>query len=139
VIIKNATTLRLYVNPGTNTANRLLVLNAWYRSQLKARIPELLDVWQPIIGVEVSAWGVKKMKTKWGSCIIDRRRIWLNLELAKKSIECLEYIVVHELTHLHERRHNDRFRTLMDKFLPQWRLHRDTLRSEPLGHEDWRY
>ena len=139
VIIENRTTLRLLVNPGTTRAKRTLVLNEWYRGILKEAIPDLLAHWQPIIGVEVSGWGIQKMKTKWGSCNIEPRRILLNLELAKKPVECLEYIVVHELVHLHERHHNERFRTLMNKYMPQWRLYRDILKSEPLGHNDWRY
>ena len=79
------------------------------------------------------------MKTKWGSCNIEARRIWLNLELAKKPIECLEYIIVHEMVHLLERKHNDHFRELMDQFMPQWRLFRDELNHAPLSHETWSY
>ena len=101
--------------------------------------PELLNKWQPIVGKEVSDWRVQKMKTKWGSCNISERRILINLELAKKSPECLEYILVHELVHLHERHHNDNFRALMDKFMPKWRLGRDLLKSEPLAYEKWDY
>ena len=94
---------------------------------------------QPIVGKNPQFWGVKKMKTKWGSCNTSDSRIWINLELAKKSPECLEYILVHELVHLHERHHDDNFRRLMDKFLPHWRKSRDLLKSEPLAHEDWCY
>lgn len=137
VVLKNNSILQLFVNPGTSTQNRTLVLTEWYRHQLKARIPGLLEHWQPLIGKEVSAWGIKKMKTKWGSCNICDRRIWLNLELAKKPIECLEYVLVHELIHLLERHHNDRFKAYMDKFLPQWKQYRDTLKCEPLGNENW--
>ena len=79
------------------------------------------------------------MKTKWGSCNIGARRIWINLELAKKSPECLEYILVHELVHLYERCHNDRFRAKMGKVMPQWKLYKNILKSEPLGYEDWKY
>jgi predicted metal-dependent hydrolase len=73
------------------------------------------------------------MKTKWGSCNIKERRIWLNLELAKKPIECLEYVLVHELVHLLEKHHNERFQAYMDKYLPQWRQCREILNREPLG------
>jgi predicted metal-dependent hydrolase len=90
-----------------------------------------------VIGHQVTAWGVRKMKTKWGSCNIQQRRIWLNLELAKKPPECLEYVVVHEMVHFLERHHNERFKALMSQFLPQWRLRRDTLAKEPLGSENW--
>ena len=106
--------LTLYVRPDANVARREKALNDWYRSELKARIPGLIAKWEPVIGVKVAQWGVKKMKTKWGTCNIDARRIWLNLELAKKPPQCLEYILVHEMVHLLERHHNDRFRKLMD-------------------------
>lgn len=139
VVIKNNQQLTLYVRPGTTRANREAALNRWYRAEIKARVPSLLAKWEPIIGVQVAEWGVKKMKTKWGSCNITRRRIWLNLELAKKPAGCLEYIVVHELVHLLERHHNDNFRRYMDRFLPQWAYHRDVLNQEPLGYEEWGY
>lgn len=139
VAIKNNSTLQLFVNPGTSTQNRALVLNEWYRDQLKAQIPDLLNHWQSAIGKQAADWGIKKMKTKWGSCNIAQRRIWLNLELAKKPIECLEYVLVHELVHLLERHHNDRFKAYMDKYLPQWQRCRDILKREPLGNENWVY
>lgn len=137
IVIKNNSTLQLFVNPGTSTQNRTLVLTEWYRHQLKARIPDLLQQWEPLIGKQVSAWGIKKMKTKWGSCNISQRRIWLNLELAKKPIECLEYVLVHELVHLLERHHNDRFRAHLDKYLPHWHQYRDILKREPLSNNTW--
>jgi predicted metal-dependent hydrolase len=92
-----------------------------------------------VIGVTVGEWSIKKMKTRWGSCNVDARRIWLNLELAKKPAVCLEYILVHEMIHLLERNHNDRFMELMDRFMPQWRTHRAELNRAPLAHEDWSY
>jgi predicted metal-dependent hydrolase len=79
------------------------------------------------------------MKTKWGACNVAAGRIWLNLELAKKPVQCLEYIVVHEMMHLLERHHNDRFISLMDRYLPHWRLHRQALNSAPLAHDTWSY
>ncbi|MCF7647437.1 M48 family metallopeptidase [Bacillus subtilis] len=99
----------------------------------------LLKKWQPIVGKEVNGWRIQKMKTKWGSCNTSTKRILLNLELAKKPPECLEYILVHELVHLHERHHNEKFRYLMDTFFPKWRLSRETLKNEPLAHETWLY
>ncbi len=139
VIVKNNTALLLHVRPSTTTANRLRVLNDWYREQLKERIPALLTKWQKKVGIEVTSWGVKRMRTRWGSCNISRKRIWLNLELAKKPSECLEYVLVHELVHLLERHHNDRFRDFLDRFMPTWRIARDVLKREPLAHEDWGY
>jgi predicted metal-dependent hydrolase len=79
------------------------------------------------------------MKTLWGSCNVEAKRIWLNLELAKKPTSCLEYILLHEIVHLIERSHNDRFRDLMDRLMPQWRIHREELNRAPLAHEEWRY
>ena len=139
VIIKNNNKLILTVNPHTTRDNRELVLNEWYRAALKERVPGLITKWQPLIGREVAECGIKKMKTKWGSCNIAERRLWLNLELAKKPPECLEYILVHEMVHLLERHHTDQFRAHMDKFIPQWRIYRDVLNQAPLAHEDWNY
>jgi predicted metal-dependent hydrolase len=79
------------------------------------------------------------MKTKWGSCNAEARRIWLNLKLAKKSLQCLEYVVVHELAHLLARKHDDRFLAVMDRLMPQRRHLRDQLNQDPLGHETWGY
>lgn len=87
----------------------------------------------------VADWGVKRMKTKWGTCTIEARRIWLNLELVKKPPRCLEYIIVHEMVHLLECHHNERFVAYMDKFMPQWRLFSDELNQAPLAHETWEY
>ena len=131
--------IHLFVNPGTSLENRALVLNEFYRTQLKTHIEKLINQWQKHIDVEIVDWNVKKMKTKWGSCNIAAKRIWLNLELAKKPPECLEYILVHELVHLLERHHNEQFRAYMDKFIPNWRERRDLLKSMPLAFETWSY
>ncbi len=131
--------LKLFVRPEATVESKEKILNTWYRDELKKVIPELLEKWQPIIGKTASDWGVKKMKTKWGSCNIDQRRIWLNLELAKKPPECLEYILVHELVHLYERNHNQRFLELLDQFLPNWRTNKKTLNTSPLANESWGY
>lgn len=139
VAITNNKRLTLYVSPNTSRTNREKALNEWHRAVMKERIPALIAKWEPIIGVQVAEWRVRKMKTKWGSCQIENGRVWLNLELAKKSRECLEYILVHEMVHLLERHHNDQFRAYMDKFMPQWRWHRDVLNQSPLAHENWGY
>jgi hypothetical protein len=139
VEIQNKTRIDLYVPPGSDPLKREQVLLAWYRRELKALIPSLIKKWEETTGVTVEDWGVKKMKTKWGSCNINERRIWLNLELAKKPVECLEYVVVHEMVHLLERNHTDRFKQTMDQFMPQWRQNRDILNQSPLSHEAWTY
>ncbi len=139
VALRNKNTIDLFVRPGSNAPQREKVVVEWYRRQLKALIPPLLEKWGGILNVKVADWGVKRMKTKWGTCIIKARRIWLNLELAKKPVQCLEYIIVHEMVHLLERLHNERFTSLMDTFMPQWRLHRDELNRSALRHETWDY
>lgn len=121
VAIRNKTYLDLFVRENSSKEQRRKVMREWYRSELKVLIPPLIRKWEPQIGVEVESWGVKLMKTKWGSCNIAAKRIWLNLELAKKNPACLEYIVVHEMVHLLERLHNENFVAYMDKFLPNWR------------------
>ncbi len=114
--------INLYVRMGSDRTHREKILTEWYRRALKQQLQALIEKWQYVIGVEVSSWSVKKMKTRWGSCIVNSRRICFNLELAKKPLSCLEFIVVHELTHLLERYHNARFKALMDSFMPEWRV-----------------
>ena len=129
VAVRGIASLDLFVRPGATVQKREEVLAQCYRLQLKERIAPLLDKWQRLLRVQVSAWGVKKMKTKWGSCNPTAQRIWLNLELAKKPEACLEYIIVHELVHLLERHHNDHFTRLMDKHLSNWRTCREILNA----------
>lgn len=139
VVVRNKTTLDLFVRPGSDTAQRARVLLHWQRQQLKLMIPPLITKWESIMDVQVAEWGVKQMKTRWGTCNIEAQRIWLNLELIKKPVTCIEFVVVHEMVHLLERQHNDRFKAHMSRFLPQWRLHREELNRAPLGHEEWEY
>lgn len=139
VVLHSNTRIDLLVRTDSDTARRERVLLDWYRKKLKEAIPPLIAKWEPVVGVEVADWGVKRMKTKWGTCNIEARRIWLNLELAKTSLHCLEYIIVHEMVHLQERNHTDRFVALMNQFMPQWRLYRDELNRGPLAHETWVY
>lgn len=130
-------TLILSVRPGTSTEKRRSILDEWYRAQLKILVPPLIEKWENRMNVQVNQFGIKKMKTRWGSCNIQARRIWLNLELAKKPPECLEYVVVHELIHLLERNHNDRFTAYLDNFLPKWRFYKEQLNRLPVKREDW--
>ena len=115
--------ITLHVRPNTTRDQRVTLLNQWYRYQLKQSIPHLIQRYEPLMKVKVKAFGVKRMKTKWGSCNITAQRLWFNLELAKKPPKCLEYVVVHEMVHLLETHHTQRFKSLMDTFLPQWRLY----------------
>ena len=113
--------LILQIRPGSNRTKKSRVIKEWYRSELKQDIPKLIDKWEPVMGVEVNEFGVKAMKTRWGTCNIHDRRIWLNLELVKRRPALLEYVVVHEMVHLLERLHNKRFYAYMDHFLPGWK------------------
>ncbi len=131
--------LQLCVRPDASAARKQAVLAAWYRAQLKQAVPALLAQWSPRLGVSVARFFVQRMKTKWGSCNPAARSIRLNTELAKKPRACLEYIVVHELVHLLEPTHNDRFVALMNQFMPNWRGLRDELNRLPVRHEDWEY
>ena len=129
----------LYVSPEKNTEQRAKVMKEWYRTRLKFSIPALLEKWEKEIGVRTNGFGVRHMKTKWGSCNIEAKKIYINLELAKKPVQCLEFIIVHELVHLLERNHNNRFIAFMDQFMPKWRLYREELNNLPVSHIDWRY
>ena len=139
VCLANNTTIQLRIKAGADAASRKVVLQRWYRQHLRAQVPALLAKWEPRMDINVAEVRIKKMKTRWGSCNAAVRRIWLNLELAKKPTACLEYILVHEMVHLLERHHNERFRELMDALMPTWRSARDELNRAPLAYEDWTY
>lgn len=135
----NNRTIQLFVEPKTTATRSEAIFHQWYRRSLQKQIPQLLTKWESKVGVTVAEVRLRKMKTRWGSCNADARRVWLNLELAKKSPICLEYILVHEMVHLHERHHNERFRSLMDQVMPSWRLYREELNRAPLANEKWKY
>lgn len=139
IVLRRKALIEMHAPPGTSAAQRERILHSWYREHLKKRIPGLLHKWESRLGVKASHWGVRRMKTRWGTSNPDSGRILLNLELAKKPARCLEYLVVHELVHLRERRHSNRFVALMDEHLPRWRQIRTELNAAPLAHEDWAY
>lgn len=139
VHLANNRTIQLFVAPGTDADTREAMVQKWYRRSLQKQIPKLLAKWEAKVGVSNCEVRIRRMKTRWGSCNANARRIWLNLELAKKSSACLEYIFVHEMVHLSERHHNERFRALMDSLMPNWRLFREELNRAPLAHENWKY
>ncbi|MBB0969015.1 M48 family metallopeptidase [Dietzia aerolata] len=126
-----------YVPPGTAAEKRRDLLDKWYRDQLREEVPELIAKWEQTLDVVVPKWTIRRMKTKWGSCNRETRHIWFNVELAKKHPNCLEYIVVHELTHYFERTHGERFTKFMDQYLPDWRSRREQLNAAPLNTEAW--
>jgi predicted metal-dependent hydrolase len=125
----------LQVRPGTERDKRQAVVEDWYREQVKTAVPPLLARWEPRLGVRVERFHVRQMKTRWGSCNPKARTIRLNTELARKPPELLEYLVVHELVHLLEPTHNARFYALMDRYMPDWKVHRRTLNRRPVRRE----
>lgn len=129
----------LRVRPGTVDEMKQAIVAQWYRDQIKIAVSELIVKWELKMGVRVGRVFVQKMKTKWGSCNPATRSIRLNTDLAKKPSECLEYIVVHEMTHLLEPTHNARFIARMDKFMPDWHVRRDQLNQLPVRHDEWEY
>jgi predicted metal-dependent hydrolase len=139
VAMRNASRIELLTRNAADRSERERVFLTWYRKELRRLAGPLIEAWAHKLEIDPPEWGIKRMKTKWGSCNIEARRIWLNLELIKKPAQCLEYIVVHELMHFFERHHNDRFIALMDQHLPLWRHHRTMLNSAPLAHESWDY
>ena len=138
VRVTNPSTMALRIRRGTSAEERQELLTSWYRERLREQVPGLLAKWQPRLGLTVAEVRIRRMKTRWGSCNASARRIWLNSELAKKPDACLEYILVHEMVHLLERHHNERFRELMDRLIPIWRMRREELNRAPLSHEEWK-
>jgi len=131
-IKKNGQWLDLYVSPNSSVDNRRKVIDDFYRVELKAALDDLLVKWQKRLDVKMNAYGIRKMKTKWGSCNTDAARTLFNLELAKKPYECLEYIVVHELVHLLVRTHNNEFKAFMDVHVPDWKQRKALLKDQLL-------
>lgn len=129
----------LRVRPNSSDEKKQAIVEEWYRTQLKTAVPEVIAKWEPILGMNVARFFVQKMRTRWGSCSPEAKSIRLNTDLAKKPPECLEYIVVHEMIHLLEPTHNNRFMALMEQFMPSWRFYRAELNRLPVRHEDWLY
>lgn len=131
VILKHST-LELFVRDSGNYEIKKNTIDAWYRNKLKEIVPRYITKWSKVMNVEVAEFRIKRMKRKWGSCNRKATRIWLNLELAKKPVHCIEYLVVHEMIHLLERHHNERFYTLLNHYLPQWKQYRKELNESVL-------
>lgn len=132
-------TIEMYIRPNTGLEKRREILYEWYRQQLKEIIPGMIYQYEEMMKVKVNEFSIKKMKTKWGTCSIGAKRIWLNLELAKKQRHYIQYIVAHEMLHFLERRHNDRFIAYLDKFVPQWRFCKEELNRSALSHVNWNH
>lgn len=139
VILRSRAYIELYVRPNTSFEKRQEVIIEWYRVELKKLIPSIIKKWEESLNVNLNEWQVKQMKTNWGTCNINKKRILINLELAKKPLHCLEYVILHEMVHLLERHHNERFLYYMDTFLPNWKQIRTELNKLPVSHADWEY
>lgn len=138
IILKHKT-IEMRIRPNTDLQKRQALMDEWYRTQLKELVPQIIAKYEKLMGVSVSEFAIKKMKTKWGTCNREAGRIWLNLELAKKPFQFIEYIVVHEMVHLLERNHNDKFIAYMNSFLPEWKELKNELNKLPVSHWEWSY
>jgi predicted metal-dependent hydrolase len=139
LIIKDSSLMELSISKDASQQSRLNVINTFYRKRLQEDLDLLVPNLSKEIGVEVTQYGIRKMKNRWGSCDSKNKRITINLDLIKKNPACLNYIVVHELIHLIEPTHSKNFKDLMNRYLPNWRYLRDLLNDAPLAHTDWRY
>lgn len=128
----------LTVRPGSDRAKRAAVMHTWHRRLMHEAVPPLIEQWERRLGVKVSGYFLQRMKTKWGSCNPKAGNIRLNTELVKKPKDLLEYIIVHEMLHLIEPNHSERFVSLMTEYFPGWREARDELNELPLAAEQWR-
>lgn len=126
--------IHCYTKKNSSLTQNQLLIDRWYKKEMAELLPELIKHWEGIIGVKVAQWGIKKMKTRWGSCNTRAKRIWLNLSLIKKPVICLEYVLVHELVHLLEASHNKRFYALMTQFMPEWQEYQYLLEGKNKRH-----
>lgn len=133
VAIRGLRGLDLFVRPGADAEKRREVLEDWYRAELRQRLESLIEKWQRVLKAKLSSWRITKMRTRWGGCNSTARRAWFNLELAKAPLNCLDYIVLHELAHLIVRTHDERFVKILDKHMPDWRHRRELLNAQTLS------
>lgn len=134
---RNSRTLDFRIRGNSDQAERERVFLNWSRRELRKAAAPLIEKWAPLVEVPVPRCGIRRMKTKWGTCSAKAGRIWLNLELIKKPSHCLEYVIVHEMVHFRQRHHDDQFVSMMNDLLPRWCSIRDELNAAPLGHENW--
>lgn len=138
IVLKGKTKMILNVKPKSNTIRREEIMQEWYRQELRMYLENAIDKWSKIVGVNVSAWGIRRMKTCWGTCNHKKKSIWFNLELVKKPGTCIEYVVLHEVLHLIEEKHSEKFTALLNKYMPKWKSEKEELNRLILSHEEWR-
>lgn len=122
---------RIILGLKKNTTNdqKINFVTNWYRNELRKELKKLLEVWQTRTRLIPESWQIKDMKTKWGSCTKNKGKLWFNLQLAKKPIDCIEYVVLHELIHLKAEKHNNEFKNLMQQYMPNWQERKSTLNN----------
>lgn len=138
VAVKGKSKLVLTVQSSSELVARERIVQNWYRRELRTLLTQLVEKWGAIIGTKPSRWGIKRMKTRWGTCNHDSGSIWFNLELAKKPVSCIEYVIVHELIHLIEKKHGPKFIALLNRYYPKWQSEKEELNSMILAHETWK-
>lgn len=138
VEIKGKKKILLTIRPKTNVSKREEIMQNWYRNELRKFLEKAIDKWEKKIGVKADSWGIRRMKTRWGTCNHKKRNIWLNLELAKKPESCIEYVILHEVLHLIEEKHSEKFIALLNKYMPKWKSEKEELNRLILSHEEWR-
>ena len=124
----------LTVRKESSPTQRESFVNEWYRNLLKQEVAKYLPKWEKTTGLYCSSWQSKYMTTKWGTCNPTSKKIWLNLQLAKKPIECLEYVILHELAHLKVHNHGPEFTAILDQYMPYWREHKRRLNDSTLDY-----
>lgn len=133
-VLLNHSNIVLNIKPNFSPEQRQILLQEWYRFKLKETAIKMIKKWERKMNVEVGELAIRKMKTRWGSCNQQSKKIHLNLELAKKPLQCLEYIIVHEMVHLLERKHGEKFLAYMNKFLPNWKSYKENLNRLPTAY-----
>lgn len=133
-VTKQANKLVMTVPEGYTAEQRKRVMKEWYRAELRRILQSAIRRCVQITGIEANDFRIKNMKTRWGTCNIRHRRIWVNLQLVKKPPECLDYVIIHELVHLVEANHTHRFHELVEKNCPTWREANKALKEMPLDH-----
>lgn len=127
----------LYIRPNTTVKQREELFENFYRSELYNILPKLIKKWEKKVGVKIKEVKIKKMKTKWGTCNSKDKRIWLNLELVKKPFNCIDYVLVHELIHLIEKNHSEKFFQIINSIMPHWQSYKNELNQSILGYTTW--
>ena len=130
--------ITLTVRPGSDVEERAKVFHDWHKSLLHEVVPSLIQKWEAKLGVEVTNYYLQRMKTRWGSCNHQANHIRINTEIVKKPKDLLEYVIVHEMAHLLESTHSDRFVAILSEHYPTWREARAELNEPPLSAESWK-